>query len=221
VIVWIGLGGFSLVYRYARRSNVVERQQTKWVVAGFLAMFTTALAYSLFSALFPPWQPSGARLAALAANGVLYILGYVGMAVCIAFAILRHRLWDIDLILRRTLIYSVLSALLALTYFGGVAVLQQLFRFFTGNTSTAAVIGSTLLIAALFQPLRRRVQSAIDRRFFRRKYDAAQTLAAFAASARDGVDLDALTDRLRAVVEETMQPANSAIWLRPPPAPRE
>jgi hypothetical protein len=132
----------------------------------------------------------------------------------IGFSILRYRLYDIDLIIRRTLIYGMLTATLALIYWSGVVGLQALLRPITGPGNDFAIVASTLLIAALFLPLRRRIQAFIDRRFFRRKYNAAKTLATFSQTARDEVELDRLGERLVAVVEETMQPAHVSLWLR-------
>lgn len=223
-LVWAALGLYSMVYRYRRVSTPVERQQTKWVLVGFMAVFVTSLTYTYLQVLFPPWQPSTARLIALLVNGVAYVVGYLLLGGSLAFAILRYRLWDIDVVVRRTLLYSALTVTLALIYWGAVVVLQAIFSGMTGQNSVA-IIGSTLLIAALFQPLRHRLQLLIDRRFFRRKYDAAQALAAFSAAARDDVDLTGVTSGLLTVVDETMQPATSAVWLRPvpepsPPAPR-
>jgi hypothetical protein len=135
----------------------------------------------------------------------------------IGVAILRHRLWDVDIVINRTLVYGALTALLALVYFGGVTATQAIFRAFTGQEEQPqlAIVVSTLVIAALFNPLRRRIQSFIDRRFYRRKYDARKTLEAFSAKIRDETDLEALSDDLVGVVRETMNPTHVSLWLRP------
>jgi hypothetical protein len=143
----------------------------------------------------------------------LLSIAALALPISLAVGILRYRLFDIDVIIRRSTSYAILTALLAIVYFGSVVVLQRLLSPLTGE-SDAAIVLSTLLIAALFLPLRRRVQEAIDRRFFRKKYDAEQVLARFAATARDETDLDALTAELVHVIQETMQPEHVTVWLR-------
>jgi hypothetical protein len=186
----------------------VERKQIQWFVAalGLLA------AGSLFDLAL------GVGGASPGDNGYWddfdSALGLV-LPAAIVIAILRYRLWDIDVIIRRTLIYSVLTGLLALTYFGSVLVLEGVFRALTGQGQGALVtVLSTLALAALFVPVRARVQRAIDRRFYRRKYDAARALVSFGANARDETDLDQLSAQLTAVVEDTLQPAQVSLWLR-------
>jgi hypothetical protein len=188
----------SVVVRF-RRSRGIERQQMKWFV---------------YAAALIVLAPAVDRLTD-AVNGVWLSLVLIATATAIGIAILRYRLYDIDIIINRALVYGPLSAMLALIYVGGVVGLQALFRTLTGQESTLAVVASTLAIAALFNPLRRRVQSLVDRRFYRRKYDARKTLEAFSVMLRDETDLDALNDELVGVVKETMQPAHASLWLRP------
>jgi hypothetical protein len=149
-------------------------------------------------------------------------VGVLGMPVAMGIAILRYRLYEIDLLIKRTLVYGALTALLAVVYFGGVTATQTIFRTLTGQQQQPqlAAVVSTLVIAALFNPLRRRIQAFTDRRFYRRKYDAAKTLEAFSAKLRDETDLDALSGDLVGVVRETMQPAHVSLWLRPDTAPK-
>ena len=154
-------------------------------------------------------------LGGITASRRLPAAAFEGEEIEVCVAMLRSRLFDIDVVIRKTLIYSVLTSLLALVYFGGVVLLQQVLRGVTGGASELAIVVSTLAIAALFTPLRRLVQDFIDRRFFRRKYDAAKTLAAFGETARDETDMERLRTRLLEVVQDTMQPETVALWLKP------
>jgi hypothetical protein len=184
----------------------VARAQLRWLGFGILGGIGCG---SLI------WFLSEVVLGSNALSG-LAALGFVLMPLCFSIAILRYRLFDIDIIINRTLVYGALTAALALVYFGSVVLLQTLFRLVTGEGQSQLVtVLSTLAIAALFTPLRRRIQGVIDRRFYRRKYDAVRTLAAFSTAARDEVDLNELTSRLLEAVEETMQPAHVSVWLRP------
>jgi hypothetical protein len=205
---------FSLLVRL-RRAVGVERQQLKWLayVAGGLAISSILIIITI--ALDTP------RWYEWVANAIIVAVT-PGVPVAIGIAILRYRLYDIDLLINRTLVYGSLTGALALVYFGGVTVTQALFRNITGQEQLPqlVVVVSTLLIAALFTPLRRSIQSFIDRRFYRSKYDARKTLEGFSAKLREETDLDALSDELAGVVRETMQPAHVSIWLRPDEAPR-
>jgi uncharacterized membrane protein YwzB len=197
----LSLGHSALTMR-----DSVSRAQLLWAFGGFV------LGIGLFLFNFPAafgWVGDAAYAFSLVAN-----LGIPVMGLGLAMAVLRYRLFDIEVIIRRTTAYAMLTALLALVYFGSIIILQQVLTPLTGDSAPAVVL-STLLIAALFLPLRRRVQGVIDRRFFRRKYDAEKTLAAFAATARNETDLDALTAELARVIQETMQPEYVSVWLRP------
>jgi hypothetical protein len=200
---------FLQSYRYTRVSDATQRQQTKWVVLGLVVALGGYLVFPFVDALFP-----GGLLASLLANTAYFVL-LLFLPISIAIAILRYRLYEIDLLINRTLVYGSLTATLVALYFVGIVVLQRLFVALTGEKSTLAVVASTLVIAALFTPLRRRIQSFIDRRFYRSKYDARKTLEAFSAQLRDETDLNALSDDLVGVVRETMQPAHVSLWLRP------
>ena len=198
----------SLVVRF-RRAGGQERQQMKWLTyAGvvFVIIFV--------SSLFIP-RPLRASEMWPVASLVLLVTVYPSIPVAVGVAIMRHRLYDIDLLINRTLVYGTLTASLVAIYFGGIVLLQRVFVVFTGQQSTLAVVASTLLIAALFNPLRKRIQSFIDRSFYRRKYDARKTLEAFSTKLRDETDLEALSGDLVEVVTETMQPVYVSLWLRP------
>jgi hypothetical protein len=215
---------FAQLVRYRRVSDAVQRQQTKWVILGFTAWILagTAVAGLLIAVtrlLVVPSTPTStpASLMFVVAGRLLWPASLTFVPLALTVAILRYRLWDIDVIIRRTLVYAVLTGLLALVYFGAVLGLQSLFGILTGQRqSTLVTVFSTLLIAALFGPLRRSVQSLIDRRFYRNRYDAAKILAAFGATLRDETNLDELRARLLDVVEESMRPASVALWLRAP-----
>ncbi len=202
LIVAIAVSALSVIIR-AVRAKGQERQQYKWLG---LASILVVLAI-FFNTELVPLLPG-------VFDALLEAAAFAGVPLAVGIAVLRYRLWDIDVIIRKTAQYAVLTALLAAVYFVLVVVLQGIFSRATGQTSTAAVVLSTLAIAALFTPLRRAVQGVIDRRFYRRKYDAEQVLTRFAATARDETDLDRLTAELVRVIQETMQPEHVSVWLR-------
>jgi hypothetical protein len=207
------------------------RQQIKWIAlaVSFLGlMFVSAMASSLIMFFFAPqtWERT-ADTPPFWLELLFYVmlLSFGGVPIAVGFAVLKYRLYNIDLLINRTLVYVTLTASLALVYFGGVATTQTIFGALTGQAeqSQLAIVVSTLVIAALFNPSRRRIQRFIDRRFYRSKYDAAKTLEAFSAKLRDETDLEALNNELLGVVRETMQPAHISLWLRPelPPSRSE
>jgi cell division protein FtsL len=199
-LLFVGIVGAaaSVVVRF-RRSRGVERQQMKWFVYA-----AALLLLSPVEGLLPE-----------IVSGVWFGVVLIGLPTAIGIAVLRYRLYDIDLVINRTLVYGPLTVMLILVYLVGVVSLQYAFRALTGQESQIAIVASTLAIAALFNPLRRRVQAFVDRRFYRRKYDAAKTLESFSAKLRDETDLDRLGGELISVVRETMQPAHASLWLRP------
>jgi hypothetical protein len=216
VALYLALGVGSQGYRFARRSNPIQRQQTKWVLFSFGFLVVTAIwSISILAASQSEQQFTARDLWVSTIAVGLFTISLAMLPISIGIAILRYRLWDVDVIVRKTLVYSVLTALLALVYFGTVILLQRLFGALTGiEQSPLAVVVSTLVIAALFASLRRRIQDGIDRRFFRKKYNAQQVLARFAQTARDETDLDALLAELARVVDVTLQPEHVSIWLR-------
>ncbi len=204
--------GLVLLYRYRRKAGAEERQQIKWVVAAAIVLLTL---YILQELVFLQLETGIQTIIGNLTITSIYYLASAAFAGSIVVAIFRYRLFDIDVIIRRTLSYALLSTMLVLIYFGGVVLLQGVFGSLAGRPDSPLIIVlSTLTIAALFNPLRTRSQAFIDRRFFRQKYDAEQTLAAFAAAARDEVDPDRLTGSLIRVVEETMQPEETSLWLK-------
>jgi hypothetical protein len=209
----------SLILRY-RHSGGEVREQIKWIaLAGsfvglllsiVLGVLIVAEVMKVIGGSTPLWL-----------EGLLFVmvLSFTGVPVAIGFAVLRYRLYEIDIIINRALVYVSLTATLVALYLGGVVLLQRLFVLLTGQRSTLAVVASTLLIAALFNPLRKRIQAFVDRRFYRRKYDARETLQAFGARLREETELDALSKEVVGVVRQTMQPAHVSLWLRPDKVP--
>jgi divalent metal cation (Fe/Co/Zn/Cd) transporter len=195
------------------RSRGDERQQMKWITYAAGIMFTMVLLVTVLDVV-----AANSALAKVAnpLTGAMF----AGIPVAVGIAVLKYRLYDIDRIINRTLVYGTLTVMLAAVYFGGVTATQALFQLLTGQEEQPqlAIVVSTLVIAALFNPLRRRVQAFMDRRFYRSKYDATQTLAGFSAKLRDETDLEALNSELVRVVRETMQPAHLSLWLHPDPA---
>ncbi len=216
--ICILISAFSLIWRY-RHSGGEVRLQIRWVAfAASLVGITYAVA--LVSGFFLIPETSSAEQGtplwlALIQDAVL--MSYAGVPIAVGFAVLRYRLYDIDILINRTLVYGSLTAMLVALYVGGVVGLQALLRLLSGQESTLAVVASTLAIAALFNPLRRRVQAFVDRRFYRKKYDARKTLEAFSGKLRDETDLQTLSGDLVRVVSETMQPAHVSLWVRPGP----
>jgi hypothetical protein len=218
MLLGFGAGIYAQVYRYRRISTSLQRQQAKVFAFGF------SLTFGLYIlAVAPFFLLPGARAPGLPyfLYGLVYVplltrLAFINIPLLIGFAILRYRLWDIDLIIRRTLIYTLVTGALALVYAGTVVVLQPVFAALTGQPrSGLSTVLSTLAVAALFGPLRGRVQRLIDRRFYRRKYDASRALASFSSTLADEVDVQRLTEQLENVIGETLQPAHVWLWLKP------
>jgi hypothetical protein len=197
-----------VIYRYRQLFTPIERQQTKWVLLGILIFFLGVPIWG-YTFEFSNPAPGQAKLFTLLIGWTLTNVSSFVLPMAIAISILRYRLWDIDLIIRRTLIYGALTVTLAIVYFANVVLLQ---RSLPTQTQLATVL-STLAVAALFNPLRRRIQNNLDRLFYRRRYDAEKTLARFYSSVREEVDLEQLSDRLLSAVDETMQPAQVSLWL--------
>ncbi len=232
--VWIGfgiiipcllIGGYAQVHRY-RYAGLVERQQIKWVVLALLVFVFSFISFAFLINVFQVGNParSSPSAALLSSIGLLAVnsLVFIGLPVSMTLAMLRYRLWDVDVIIRRTLQYSVLTGLLALVYYGGLVVLQGVFGGLAGdNGSPLITVVNTLLLAALFNPLRERVRNWIDRRFFRSHYDADHVLESVAAAIRDEVDLDRLAAVLTDTVRATLQPERLSISILPDPPRRK
>jgi hypothetical protein len=194
----------SLIVRL-RRARSEQRQQIKWLAYGGAVVVGGVCV----GVLIIPWS--------VPASIVVMSVSLLGLPVFTGIAIVKHRLYDIEVVINLTLVYATLSATLAVVYFGGIVLLQRIFAGFTGQEKLPqlAIVASTLAIAALFDPLRQRIQSFIDRRFYRRKYDARMTLESYSVKLRDETDLDALSDDLVVAVRETVQPTHVSLWLRP------
>ena len=209
-VLW---GSFPVcqVYRYRRASDAVQRQQTKWVVFG-VAVAVVGFLLTLVAVGPPPVDLPQEQVGRGLVSMLLMDLFVLAIPISIGVAVLKYRLFDIDRLINRTLVYGLLTAILGLGYIGAVLVLSQVLG---QDRSNLAVAGATLAVAALFQPARRRIQQAVDRRFNRRKYNTAQTIQAFSTRLRDQVDLDTLAPELLAVVDQTMEPTQVSLWLRP------
>jgi hypothetical protein len=213
VLYVLGIVAVASQFARMRRARGVERQQIKWFTYATVVLVSGGvLDFTVSEATGVSWLGE--------IGFVLTMVGVVGLPIAIGIAVLRYRLYNIDRIINRTLVYGSLTAMLLAVYIGGIVVFQRIFLFLTGEESTLAVVASTLLIAALFNPLRRRIQGFIDRRFYRNKYDARKTLEAYSARLRNDTDLDELSDDLVGVVRETMQPEHVSLWLRPDTVPK-
>lgn len=217
--LWYSTFVFSFgvqVVRYRRYVTPEQRQQVKWALVGIGSGMLNFIFWVFILEPETSPIPGGApRLTWNLLGGFLNLITASLFPITLAYSILRRRLWDVDRIINRALVYSTLTGILMIIYIGTVVLLQRV--VLSGQDSTLVIAGSTLLIAVLFAPLRRRIQILIDRRFYRSKYDGKKALAAFAATARSQVDLDALTDELLRVVGETVQPRQVSVWLRPDP----
>lgn len=217
-IIWLGCICALIatqVYRYAYVSNHIQRLQTKWVVFAVVVVVGSGVLSLLISLIIPSLQQPGSFYSAV--FGADFNFSFLLIPLSVGIAILRYRLYDIDVIINRTLVYGTLTVTLALVYFGCVILSQSIVHVLTGfpADSPLATVASTLAVVALFQPLRGRIQVIIDRRFYRRKYDAAKALEAFSATLRDELDISQLSEQLVVVVQETMQPSHISLWVQP------
>ncbi len=208
------------VYRFRRVYSPAQRQQTKWVIFGLACTFLLNLLTNLAGDFVPTFSAPGSFYYLVSAS--LTSLALLLIPLSVTIAILHSRLWDIDVIIRRTLVYSTLTLILALLYLALVIGLESLLRQLAGHgaQSQVIIVASTLVIAVLFQPLRHRIQATIDRRFYRRKYDAARIVEAYSATLRNEVDLSLLREHLITVVQDTMEPSHVSLWLREPDSKR-
>ena len=213
VVAMMVASAASLVIRY-RRAHGLERQQLKWLAA---AAAGVAVTYAVVVPLGVFIHPSSQHTPSwLGAAQTVSLLSFGLIPVAIVFAVLRHRLYDVDVIIRRTLVYAFLVAILAAVYLGGVTLVGGLLRAVTGGSGAIGVTVSTLAVAAAFQPLRARIQRAVDHRFYRGRYDAARTLESFSGRLREQVDIETVSGEVVDVVRQTLQPAHVSLWLRSP-----
>lgn len=216
VMVMTSLG--SQVFRFLRRADAVQRQQTKWVLFAICVILVLTPAFILPFIMPAPFsQNGGTSMVLTLISKYSAQLTFALFPICLGIAILRYRLWDVDVFIRRTVVYGLLTAFLVLVYYGSVIILQQIIVVISGQRNELAIILSTLIVAVLVAPLRSRIQAVIDRRLYRRKYDAEKTLAQFNQTLRDEVNLDELRQALIGVVDGTMQPARLALWVRENP----
>ncbi len=228
---WAATGIYAQAFRYAYVSSPTQRQQTKWAALGLGAAAIGPLAFYISVHVLPTLGETSApnifyqRIGAtfFSVSVLFRLIGMTGVALALlvfplsfAFAILRYRLWDIDLLINRTLVYTVLTGSIAVIYFAIILVLQMVFQAVSNQGTSLALVVSTLTIAAMFQPLRRQVQDQIDRRFYRSKYDAARTLASFTRTCRNEVDINRLSQTLIGVTTESVQPRFVSLWLKTP-----
>jgi hypothetical protein len=218
LMLWWLVGVLSQIYRYGFVSSPLERQQSKYIFFGATIVFMGYVAYVPLRELMAYLaQPELAQTLFQLIGPYVFVLMVAAIPVTIAFSILRYRLFDIDIIIRRTLVYAALTALLAILYFSSVVLLQTLFSTLGGGRSRTAIVLSTLGIAALFTPLRQWLQHGIDRRFYRSRYDSEKALLHFGERIRNEVNLDRLCAHLAASVDETMQPTSLSLWIKPRP----
>jgi hypothetical protein len=215
ILAALVIGVYSQIYRYRRHSTSSQRQQTKWIVFGFVLTLSLTVIFGTAAAFFSLGEPTTSTVVFLLVTVAVFQLALLIPPVAVMLSMFKYHLWDVDILIRRTATYALVTGALLVIFFASVIILQQLFASLTGARQNELVtVLSTLAIAALFVPLRNRVQGIIDRRFYRRKYDAQQVLARFAETVRDETDIEKLTGNLVEVVDETMQPRTVSLWLR-------
>jgi len=213
IVGFLAVGLLAQIRRYRGHSNAIQRQQTKWVLFGLAGTTTAYLLWVLILVIFPPDRGTSWLYWNLV-GGTTLVLLFTSLPVSLAISILRYRLLDIDILIKRTVVYSALTLAIVATYFAAVVALQGAFRGLIGQANQLAIVASTLLIAALFNPLRQRIQTAVNRRFYRSDYDAARALATFAGSVQDEVDIERIQAALLSATQDTMRPESVSLWLR-------